>query len=434
MPEFKMHASLENGKTVRDATAVSGVHVTGRKALIIVENLSVPFDRRVWRECQALREAGYQVSAISQKGTMGMDTKTHEIIDGVSIYRYRIFQSTGSIPSYILEYSVALLMSFVLAWVVLFREGFDVIQICNPPDLLILIALPFKLIGKKVIFDQHDLSPEIYRVQRGKTGAWDFIEKTLLFFEKITYLLSDVVIVVNESFKKIATGRGCKPARDVFVVRNGPPLQNIKTAKANPALKQGAKYLLCYVGMMGPQDGIDILLRAIRDLSEMRSDFRVRIIGSGTVLGQMKQYAVTLGIDHMVTFTGHINYAQAMEGIASADLCLCPDPKTPLNDKCSLVKVIEYMGLGRAFVAFDLEEVRFSAADSALYAEPNNEHDFAEKINYLLNDDEIRVAMGSRGRERVIRGLTWEHSTGVLYAAYDKAFETRGMAERGAGK
>jgi glycosyltransferase involved in cell wall biosynthesis len=406
--------------------------VNGRRILIIVENLSVPFDRRVWRECQALRDAGYRVSTVSPKG-IGTDTKAHEVIDGISIHRYRIYQSDGGVLSYILEYSVALIMSFLLAWIVLFREGYDVIQICNPPDLLILVALPFKLLGKKIVFDQHDISPEIYQVQRGKTGkteAAGLVVKALLFFEKLTYLFSDIVMVVNESCKKIAMGRGGKKEQDVFVVRNGPSLQNIRSAKANPALKHGMRFLLSYVGMMGPQEGIDIMLRAIRTLSLTRSDFHVRIMGSGTVLDPMKRYAVDLGISDIVTFTGHGDYVQVMEGIATADLCLCPDPKTPLSDKCSLVKAIEYMSVGRAFVAFDLQEVRHSAADAALYAQPNDEADFAAKVDYLLDHPELRISMGERGRERVIQGLTWEHSKDVLCAAYDKAFATRGGAPR----
>ena len=400
--------------------------VKKRKVLIVVENLSVPFDRRVWRECHALRDAGYQVSAISPKGTE-RDISRQETIDGISIYRYPILQSDGSFLSYAVEYGMALLMSYWLMWVVLFREGFDVIQICNPPDLLILVALPFKLFGKKMIFDQHDLSPEIYEVQKGKGGKQSVVVGALLFFEKLTYIFSDVVMVVNESCKRIAVGRGAKRDQDVFVVRNGPSLQNIKGVQPNTALKQAKKYLLSYVGMMGPQEGIDLLLRAVRELvvAHRRSDFHVHIMGGGTVLEGMKKYAVELGLEQTVTFTGSVDYPQVMEGIASADLCLCPDPKTPLSDKCSLVKAVEYMSLGRAFVAFDLEEVHLFAADAALYAQPNDEGDFAAKINELLNNDELRASMGQIGKERVIQRLTWEHSKEALYAAYEKAFEKR---------
>jgi glycosyltransferase involved in cell wall biosynthesis len=400
-----------------------------RRVLIIVENLSVPFDRRVWRECQALQEAGYQVSVICPKGKE-TDVNGHEIIDGVSIYRYRTYQANGGFLSYILEYSTALLMTFWLMFVVLFHKGYDVIQICNPPDLLILVALPFKLIGKKIIFDQHDLSPEIYQMQKGGGDNQNLVVKILLLSEKITYLFSDIVIVVNKSCRKIALRRGNKKEQDVFIVRNGPSIQNIRNAQPNPALKEGRKYLLSYVGMMGPQEGVDIMLRAICNLATVynREDFHVRIIGSGTVLDDMKQYAVELGIDHLVTFAGHADYRQVMEGIATADVCLCPDPKTPLNDKCSFVKVIEYMSLGQPLVAFDLEEVRNSADGAALYALPNDEIDFAQKINHLLDDPDLRISMGRLGKERVMNFLTWEHSKDSLKAAYEKIFKASNPA------
>jgi len=403
--------------------AKTGQIDSGRRVLIVVENLSVPFDRRVWRECGALREAGYKVSVISPRG-VGNDTKSRDVVDGVAIYRYPGFQSDGGFVSYILEYGVALAMSFWLMMVVAIREGFDVIQICNPPDLLILPALPFKLIGKKVIFDQHDLCPEIYQVQK-KVGSRNSVVAALLFFERITYSFSDIVMVVNESCRKIALARGRRRPEDVFVVRNGPSLQNIRDAAPNLALKNGKRYLLSYVGMMGPQEGIDGLLRAILHLTKLREsrDFHVRVMGSGTVLDEMKQKSRELGLEGIVTFTGHVNYEQVMEGISSAEVCLCPDPKTQLSDKCSLVKAIEYMSLGRPFVAFDLEEVRQSANGAALYAVPNDEEDFAEKINYLLDNTELRATMGSIGKERVAQFLTWEHSKDALYRAYAKVFD-----------
>jgi glycosyltransferase involved in cell wall biosynthesis len=394
-----------------------------RQVLIVVENLSVPFDRRVWKECQALKAQGYQVSTISPMG-VEVDKRWHEIIDGISIYRYPAYHASGSFRSYVVEYTVALLMSFLLMWLVLFRDGFKVIQICNPPDLLILPALPFKLLGKKIVFDQHDLCPEIYATQRGLGAEPNLVVRTLLWFEKLTYRFSDVVIVVNDSCKKIAVTRGARREQEIFVVRNGPSLQNIANAIPNQSLRNGKTYLLCYVGMMGPQEGIDVLLRALRDLVSVhhRNDFHVRIIGGGTVLDQMKRYASELGIETYITFTGAVSYPQVMEGIASADLCLCPDPKTPLSDKCSLVKAIEYMSVGRPFVAFDLEEVRNSAGPAASYAAANDEADFSAQIHRLLDSATERAAMGRFAQERVLHALTWEHSTAALYAAYDAAF------------
>ena len=396
-----------------------------RKVLIAVENLSVPFDQRVWRECLALADAGYQVSVISPKG-MTTDNNKREEINGISIYRYRIYQSRGGILSYVIEYLTALIGTAWLTAVVFFREGFDLIQICNPPDLLVFTALPFKALGKKIVFDQHDLSPEIYAMHKGgaKTG---WVVKVLLVLERLTYAWSDIVIVVNEACRKIAVKRGGKADQDVFIVRNAPAIESFDSARPDSSLKCGAKYLITYVGMMGPQEGIDILLRGVRYLAMeyKRNDFHVLIMGNGTMFEAMKKYAKELGISRWISFTGHVGYDRVMQGIASADVCLCPDPKTPLNDKCSLVKVVEYMSLGRPLVAFDLEEVRISAGDAALYARPNDEKDFAEKINLLLEAPNLRASMGKIGKERFRKFLTWEHSKQALYAAYDRAFESK---------
>jgi glycosyltransferase involved in cell wall biosynthesis len=399
---------------------------SARSVLIIVENLSVPFDRRVWRECRALREAGYKVSVICPRG-IGTDTKPRERIEGIAIYRYPVPYSSGSFASYVLEYSVALVMSFWLMLIVLVREGYHVIQICNPPDLLILAALPFKPFGKKVIFDQHDLSPEIYQTQKRKEGRRDPVVRMLLHLERLTYFFSDAVMVVNESCRRIALKRGSKSDREVFVVRNGPSVHDLKSASPNPGLKRGKRYLLCFVGMMGPQDGIDVLLRTVRTLVEVhqRHDFHVLIMGGGSVLEEMNRYAAELAVSEFVTFTGQVSHQQVLEGIATADVCLCPDPKTPLSDKCSLVKTIEYMSLGRAFVAFELEEVSLSAAGAAAYARANDEADFAKKIDGLLENEELRVRMGILGRDRVMQGLTWEHSKESLLRAYDAVFQKR---------
>jgi glycosyltransferase involved in cell wall biosynthesis len=234
--------------------------------------------------------------------------------------------------------------------------------------------------------------------------------------------------VVNDSCRRVALERGSKSDAAVFVVRNGPSLRNLESAAPDLTLKRGKKYLLAYVGMMGPQEGIDVLLRAVRNLVTVhrRDDFHVHIMGGGTVLERMREYARQLGISGRVTFAGRVSYEQVMQGIATADLCLCPDPKTPLSDKCSLVKAVEYMSVGRAFVAFELDEVSLSAGTSAIYARPNDELDFADKINYLLDNDALRDTMGRTGRERVMNGLTWEHSKEALLHAYDAAFRALG--------
>ena len=389
---------------------------------MLVENLSVPFDRRVWKECQALTAAGYQVTAISPKGT-DCDTASHETIDGVAIYRYTPYESTGGTLSYALEFGVALVMMTLLAWRVFLRRGFDIIHLANPPDLLILVALPFKVFGKRVIFDQHDLSPEIFAEHRpGAETGW--VYKLLLAFEYLSYKGADVVICITRSVCEVAASRG-RVARDrLFLVRNGPDMQSFVAARPDPSLRRGKSVLLSYVGMMGPQDGVDILLRAIKVLIEEfgHHDFHVHLVGGGTELPALQRKAGELGIADYVTFAGKQSYEGVVTAIASGDICLCPDPKTPMNDRANFVKVSEYMCLGRPVVAFDLAELRFSAADAALYAEPNDERDFAAKIDFLLRHPEERERLGRIGAARVRELLSWEHSKEALYAAYARLF------------
>lgn len=401
--------------------------------MIIVENLPVPFDRRVWKECLALKEKGYGVSVIAPRDSMSTEPSREEL-DGISIYRFSPYHSTGGFLSYLFEYAVAIAKSFWLTGVVLRREGFRIVHICNPPDLLIMAVLPYKLLGKKIIFDQHDLCPEIYQTQKGlREGQRNLVHSVLSFFEWLTYRLSDAVLVVNDSCKRVACTRGGKSPNDVFVVRNGPSEESIRDVSPNPNLKNGKPYLLVYVGMMGPQEGMDVLLRAIRALRDSfgRDDFHVHLIGGGTVLEQMKCYAKELGIDSIVTFAGRQNYDCVLEGIATADVCLCPDPKNPLSDKCSLVKSIEYMSIGRPFVAFDLEEVRLASGEAALYATPGDEKEYAALIDRLLGDEDLRKSMGSLGRQSVLDGLTWNHSKNSLYEAYGSVSGRMGSFQRG---
>jgi glycosyltransferase involved in cell wall biosynthesis len=393
-----------------------------RRVLMLVENLSVPFDRRVWKECCALTEAGYQVTAISPKGK-AFDTTSRDVIDGVTIYRYRGFESSGSALSYIVEYAVALVLMTILAWMAFFRRGFDIVHIANPPDLLILVALPFKIFGTRIIFDQHDLSPEIYSLHNPRGGRPNVIHRLLLGFEYLTYRLSDVVICVTKSLCEVAESRGGVRSENLFLVRNGPELKAFRQATADDSLRLGKRFLLSYVGMMGPQDGVDILLRSVKLLVSKfgRDDFRVHVVGDGTELDNLKLYATELGVADYVTFAGRQNYERVISAIAAADVCLCPDPKTPMTDRANLVKVTEYMCVGRPVVAFDLNEVRYSAGDAALYASANDELDFAGKIDSLLDDAGERQRRGQLGAQRVRDFLAWDHSKQALYAAYDRA-------------
>jgi glycosyltransferase involved in cell wall biosynthesis len=393
-----------------------------RRVLILVENLSVPFDRRVWKECRALTEAGYQVTVISPRGS-SVDRARHEIVDDVAIYRYTPFDSSGGALSYAAEYTVAVVMMALLAWVAFFRRGFDVIQLCNPPDVLVFAVWPFKLLGRRIIFDQHDLSPEIYAVRR-PDGEHGLVHRLLLSLEYLTYRLSDVTMCITQSVCEIARTRGGVRSENLFLVRNGPDLKSLEGARPDPGLRQGKELLLGYVGMMGPQDGVDVLLRCVKRLRDEfhRRDFHVHLVGGGTELNTLRAYARDLGLADIVTFAGTQNYDAVGTAIASADVCLCPDPKTPMNDRANLVKVTEYMALARPVVCFDLAEVRYSAGEAALYADAGDEEDFAAKVQYLLDRPEERRRLGLIGAARVRERLSWDHSKAALYAAYERAF------------
>ncbi len=392
-----------------------------RRALLLVENLSVPFDRRVWREAVSLREAGWRVTVISPRGH-DRDTARRETIDGIEVRRFRLIEAEGAFTAYVVEYGFAVFSMFWLALRVWLRRGFDVIQICNPPDLLIFAALPFKLVGVRVVFDHHDLSPELY-ISKNPDRKPGRVHRALLYFERLTFRHANVVMSTNDSYRKIALQRGGKRPEDVFVVRNGPELSRLRGAAPNPGLKKGADHLIVYVGMMGKQDGLDYLLRALmtlrRDLG--RRDFHALLIGDGPEVPMLKAYTRVAGIEEQVTFTGLVAQDRVFEGIATASVCVCPDPAIGLNDKSTLVKVLEYMGLGKPVVAFDLTETRASAAGAALYVTPNNEHEFAEKIAWLLDRPEERGRMGREGRERILNGLAWDHQKEQLLAAYNRA-------------
>ncbi|MFB3786882.1 MAG: glycosyltransferase family 4 protein [bacterium] len=388
------------------------------RVLILVENLSVPFDQRVWREAMALTEKGYRVRVICPKGKK-FDTAAHETVQNVSIYRYNAWEAGEGFAAYLFEFAQALLkMSFLCARVFL-REGFDVIQTCNPPDLLFLVALPYKVLGKRLIFDHHDLSPETYLTKR-KSQESNIVHKVLLFFERMTFKTADVVISTNESYKAVAMKRGQVPENRIVIVRNGPDPQRIKTVPENPALRRGKPCLIYYIGTMGSQDGVDYLLRSaaylLHDLK--RQDFHLMIMGGGTELDNLRNYAKELKIDSVVTFTGRVPDAEVVEALCTADICVCPDPHTPLNDISTMNKTLEYMAVGKPIVSYDLKETRVSAGESSLYAASNDEKDFARKIAQLMDSPELRKRLGEIGRQRIQENLSWDHSKQRLYEAY----------------
>jgi glycosyltransferase involved in cell wall biosynthesis len=390
--------------------------VSPGRALILVENLSVPFDRRVWQECQALRDAGYDICVICPQGS-SQDREPYALIDGVEIHRYPLAAATGGCRGFIREYAAAIWRSWRLAR----RLGpFDIVHICNPPDLLFLVALPLKLRGARIIFDQHDLVPELYlsRFERGK----DVLYHGVVALERLTYRLADVVIATNGSYRRAALGRGRKAPDRVFVVRSAPDLSRFAGGIPDPSLRKGKEHLLCYLGVMGPQDGVDYALRSLAELRGIRGDdWHAAFVGSGDCFEEMRSLSHRLGLEDHVTFAGRIPDDELLRYLSTAAVALAPDPHNPLNDISTMNKILEYMAVGRPIVSFDLCEARVSAGDAARYAECNDTRAFAAAVSDLLDDPVERRRRGRIGQVRIGGLLSWEHSKAQLLASYAAA-------------
>jgi glycosyltransferase involved in cell wall biosynthesis len=391
-----------------------------RKAriLIIVQNLPVPFDRRVWLECQALTSAGYQVSVVCPKGR---DEPSYEVIDSVRLYRYRPYAPGGSKVSFIAEYVYSFLAT---AWGMLRarRSGrFAVIQACNPPDIFWPLALAFRgLDGARFVFDHHDLCPELYQ-SRFPSGP-KLPYKGLLALERRTHRAANHVIATNDSYREIAMTRGGKRADEVTVVRTGPDLRRLRPGEPDPELRRGHRYLVAYIGVMGPQDGVDIVVRAADIVVSKlgRDDIAFTLIGSGDCFDDLVALRDQLGLAGHVEFTGRAPDEQVMRIMSTADAGLSPDPKNPLNDVSTMNKTMEYMVFGLPVVAFDLRETRVSAGDAAVYVQPNDEQQYAEAIVALLDDEPRRELMGKLARERVEQELAWDHQEGTYLGVYER--------------
>jgi glycosyltransferase involved in cell wall biosynthesis len=388
----------------------------GKRILILVENLPSPFDRRVWQEATTLRDAGYEVSIICPTGR-GYESK-FEAIEGINIYRYKLPIEAEGALGYAAEYATALFWSFVLAWRVFFTRGFDAIHACNPPDLLYLIGGFFKLFGKKFVFDHHDINPELYEA---KFGRRDFFYRLMLKLERWTFSCADISIATNESYRRIAIERGGMDPNRVFIVRSGPSLERMKIGPSDARLKCGRPYLVGYVGVMGKQEGIDLLLRAVHHIvfDFKRSDIHFGLVGGGTSLEEMKALAQSLKVAPFVTFTDRVPDEQMLAMLNTADVCVNPDIANEMNDKSTMNKIMEYMALAKPIVQFDLTEGRFSAQDASLYALRNDSLDFARKIIELVDDPRLRQQMGEAGRARVLNDLAWHHEIPRLLSAYE---------------
>jgi glycosyltransferase involved in cell wall biosynthesis len=394
-----------------------------RRVLIVVENLPVPFDRRVWSEAITLRNAGYVVSIICPKGR-GYEA-SRETIEGVHIYRHPLPVEARGAAAYLVEYSASLFWEFVLSLKVAWHHGFDVIHGCNPPDLVFLIALFYKIFARKsFLFDQHDVNPELYEA---KFGRRDFFWKILLLTEKLTFRVADISIATNESYRQVAIDRGGMLPCRVFVVRSGPAIDRVKELPPDSRWRNGRRHVVGYVGVIGQSEGLDLLLESIQHIVRVRKreDIQFVIVGSGPEWDAIVDQCRTMKLADFVTFTGRVDDTTLFTILSTADVCVNPDRVTLMNDMSTMNKIMEYMALGKPIVQFDVKEGKYSAQAASLYAAANDSVDFGEKILELVDNPELRERMGQFGRRRLHDALAWHHQEPILLKAYDAIFALR---------
>jgi glycosyltransferase involved in cell wall biosynthesis len=404
---------------VRDEPLKASISEMPKPAiLILVENLPVPLDRRVWQEACALRDAGYQVTVIcpQMRGYVTPD----EVIEGIQVYRHWIAEEAGGFFGFFREYSSALWGETWLAWKAWRRQRFKLIHLCNPPDLLFLVALPFKwLFGVRIIYDVHDIWPEMFEAKFKSRGLFYALVRLA---ERLTYACADVVLATNDSVREVALSRGRKPSERVVVVRTAPSV-SAADYQANPSLKKGRTYLVGYVGVMGDADGVSYLIDAADYLVHHlgRNDVQFLLMGTGPEYGNLVAQRDRLGLEDYVDLPGRVSNDHLFAALKTMDIGVSCDPMNTYNDHCTMNKVLEYMIFAKPQVLFDLKEGRASAGDAALYVLENSARKFAECINYLLDDPGLRKKMGQCGQERLGSQLNWKRSVERLLDAYTRA-------------
>lgn len=407
--------------------------------LMIIENDVAPIDTRVWWEALTLRDRGFHVSIICPKGALDRPIyqecrAPYEERDGIHIYRYHLPEG-DSAAGYIREYLAALLSTSWLSLKVLRRNGFDVIHVANPPDIFFPLQWFYHLFGKRFVYDQHDVAPELFQetfANHVSHSAARLLRRLLLACERYSYRAADLVVVANESFRRIAIRRGgCSPDK-VVVVRNNPHLEDMRLVAPEPELKMGRRFLLAYVGVMGNQDGVEYALQALHHLvyERGRQDVALALLGDGSRLEALRALTHQLRLDEYVRFCGWCSRATVVRYLSTADIGLSPDPYNALNDVSTMIKTMEYMALGLPVVAFDLRETRISAHGAALYVRPNQVDDFADKIANLLDDEGLRRQLGAAGRRRIEDELNWQSSGERLADAYDRLVPWRTIPQR----
>jgi len=400
----------------------------GGRVLMLLEKGGYPRDYRVRLEARPLAAAGYQVSVICP---LDPGQPWREVLDGVRIYRFPAPPAANSFLGYLWEYGYSMVATFVISLFILLREGFDVVHTHNPPDTFVFIAAFYKLLGKRFVYDHHELTPELYYARFGASGS-RLVYQMLVLLEKISCRLADRVIAPNQSYKAVEMQRGHVPEERITIVRNAPTLDRLRPVAPAPGLRQKGKTIISYVGVMGFQDGVDYLLRALRHLAYDlgRTDFLCVLVGAGDALPSLKSLTERLGLANHTLFTGWVHHTEVDRYLNAADICVAPEPSNSYNDRSTMIKMMEYMALGKPIVAFDLPEHRVTAQDAVLYARPNDELDFAQQIAALMDAPERRKRMGEKGRERVEKELAWPHQEKFLLEAYESLVSQRGGRRR----
>lgn len=395
---------------------------------MLLENNAYPSDQRVRREANSLCTAGFQVTVISpsKKGQ-----SSYENVNGVHVYRFPAPPAGDSFLGYLWEYGWSMFCSFFLTIWVFFRRGFDVVHAHNPPDVYVLIAICYRVFGKKFVFDHHDLSPEMYYA-RFRNGGKKSVFKVLEFFEKLSCRFAHQIIATNESYKKVEIERANVSPEKITVVRNGPEIDKMMPVAPDPELRKKASTILGFVGVMGQQDGVDYFIKAVDHMVKQlgRTDVFAVIMGGGTAVPSLKKLTTELGLDKHIWFTGKVSLEELLKNLSTADICIDPDPYDPFNDRSTMIKMMDYMAVAKPIVAFDLTEHRASAEDAALYSRHNDIQDFANNIAILIDNPELREKMGAYGRQRMEEQMAWHHQEKNLLQVYaDLGFPSKSKPE-----
>jgi glycosyltransferase involved in cell wall biosynthesis len=393
--------------------------VAAPRVLIIVQNLPVPLDRRVWLESQALRDAGYRVSVICPRGPAD---SAREVIDDIAIYRYRPAPPAAGVLGFAFEFAYSWLRTAALSVVVRRERGFDVIQACNPPDTYWLLALLWRVVGVRFVFDHHDLSPELFRSRFGepRSLAQRLQYKGLLWLERRTFATADRVISTNESYRRVAQERGGVPREHVEVVRSGPDTTRMRPI-AVPRDVAAARHLLAYLGIMGPQDDVHVVIELMDELVRRRGrdDVHAVLMGFGDTYDDLRSLCARRGLDDVVTFTGRVGLREIGEYLSAASVGIGPDRKSPLNDRSTMNKTMEYMAYAVPPVSFDLDESRHSAAGAGVFVPSGDVAALADAVEALLDDEDRRTALSLAARRRAELELDWRPQRARYVRVFD---------------